>query len=282
MKSLPCIFACLFAINALSAQDLLSRDKALHQLYHEYDAAKKTAPWVCGLDRDHPNAENGWPCDRDYATVSIAVLLMAEVQEDGTDKVYLVASARPANPPNGFECHACRPAIGVAVFKWQGESWILQCANPATGFYGAWGDPPGVDLVKVGPEKHGLLLSERDLAQGFAWSSAMLLLPISGKVTESWRIQDEQDNLGAYDPTDKLNKQVPYRSSAAFKFIAADHLDGSADYYDIEVESRGEDRKDLDHAVKQENWTETYRFTGGKYRLIRHTDFIETTRLKAR
>ncbi|MGA2651112.1 MAG: hypothetical protein ABSF28_11340 [Terracidiphilus sp.] len=271
MKTLSYIFTCLLAINALSAQEPLPRNKALGQLFHNYDPAKKTARWVCTATSD-----NGWPCDKHNVTVSITVLLMAEVLEDKSEKAYIVASAEPADLPNGFDCHMCAPAIGVAVFKWQGEQWTLQSANSTAGFYGEWGNPPGVDMVEVGPEKHGLLLYEDDLAQGYAWSFSRLLLPVGDTVKESWRIQDEQDNDGAYDPTDKLNKQVPYRSSAAFKFIATDRQNGgSDDYYDLEVISRGRGRQNFDNPVKSENWTEIYRFSDGKYKLIRHTDFIE-------
>jgi hypothetical protein len=94
-------------------------------------------------------------------------------------------------------------------------------------------------------------------------------------VAEVWSIQDEQDNAGALDPADKLNKQVPYRCSAAIRFYAADPDAGdSAGYYDIEVISRGNSSTDLVH-LKPENWTEIYRFKDGRYKLLSRKEFVE-------
>ncbi len=263
---------CLCLVRILHGQEPFSRDEALKQLYNQYDAEKKTANWVCVKGQEHA----AWPCWKEYSTVSISVLLVAQVQEQGVEEAYFVASAKPANAPLGYECHACRPAIGIAVFAWKAPHWALQSGNPAVGFYGGWGGPPGVDIAQIGPEKHGILLSNSDMAQGFAWSARSLLIPISSTVDEVWSIQDEQDNLGAIDPDDKLNKQVAYRSSAAVRFCANyQEANSSSDYFDIEVISRGTDREDYNHPLKKENWTEIYRFSNGKYRLLQHADFIE-------
>jgi hypothetical protein len=204
-------------------------------------------------------------------------LLIAEVQEGDAAKVYVAASATPANTPAGFQCHSCAPAIGAAVFAWQAKHLQLLSANAAVGFYGGWGRPPRIDFVEAGPEKHGLLLSIDDVGQGFASSSKVLLMPLEKTVSQVWSIEDEQDDLGAIDPVDKPNKLAPYRASAAFKFNVNDPEDGGedfADFYDIEVISRGEDSNDGTH-LKPENWTEIYRFKDGKYRLLSHRDFTE-------
>jgi hypothetical protein len=97
-----------------------------------------------------------------------------------------------------------------------------------------------------------------------------------------WKIEDEQDDFGAYDPTDKLAPHLSYRSSAAIKFYAINSDDGGlADYYDIEVISRGNSSKDNLH-LKPESWTEIYRFRDGQYKLLQHRDFIEVKKLKNR
>jgi len=262
---------CQFAV--LHGQEPLSREEALKQLYDHYDAAKNTANWICVKGQEHA----AWPCWTEYSTVSISVLLVAQVQEQGVEKTYLAASAKPGSAPLGYECHACRPAIGVAVFAWKAPHWVLQSANLAVGFFGGWGDPPGVDLVEIGSNKYGVLVSTDDMAQGFAWSQKHLFINVATTIDEVWSIQDEQDNLGAVDSDDKLNKEVAYRSSAAFRFSADyQEANSSSDYFDIEVISRGTDREDYSHPLKQENWTEVYRFSNGKYRLLRHTDFVET------
>jgi hypothetical protein len=262
----------------MPAQVPLSQDEALKQLYHDYDPAKVTAQWVCTKGQlQSPNKE-GWPCRKEDTTVSISVSLMAKVQEDKAEKIYLVASAKPASDPLGYDCEACAPAIGVAVFTWQKDHWMLQSSNAATGFYGALGDPPNVDLVTVGPSKYGLMLSLDNEGQGYASSYMVLLVPVDKTVSDVWSIEDEEDDYGAYDPTDKFAIHVKYRSSAAIKFIGRDdNTDGHYDYYDIEVISRGNDIPDTgtSRRLKDVNWTEIYRFSNGKYRLLQHKDFLE-------
>ena len=275
MQALILLIVSLCALDPLPAQQPLSPDDALGQLYLKYDAQQKTAQWACTRVQDKSARAVQWPCSEEYSTVSVSVLLIAEVQEGDAAKVYVAASATPANTPAGFECHSCAPAIGAAVFAWQAQHWVVQSANAAIGLYGDWGRPPRLDLVQVGPEKHGLLLSIDDVGQGFAFSSKVLLVPLEKTISQAWSIEDELDDLGAIDPDDKLNKPAPYRASAAFRFYAVNSDDdGSADYYDIEVISRGESSKDTTH-LTPENWTEIYVFKDGKYRLLSHRDFTE-------
>ena len=280
MKNLILFLICLCAASSLRAQAPLSRRPqaplsrfdALRQLYRNYDPEKNTAQWDCPKEQNSEGPHTGWLCWAEYSPVSVEVLLMAEVGEDET---YLVASAKPAHAPAGYDCHACAPAIGVAVFAAREGKWTLQSANPAVGFYGGWGAPPDINLVNVGLGKRGLLLSTEGIAQGFAWSSKVLLMPVGTTVAEVWSIQDEQDNSGAYDPDDKPFKQVPYRSSAAIRFYIADPNDADSSGYDeIEVISRGNSSKDLVH-LKPENWTEIYHFKDGKYKLLSRKEFVE-------
>jgi len=223
----------------------------------------------------------GWPCSNEDSIVSVAVILVAQVPEGDTTRVYLATSAKPAQDPMGYDCHACAPAIGAAVFVWRDDHWGLESENPAVGFYGGWGEPSNVNLVQVGPQKHGLLLSSDDEGQGFSSSWKSLLIPLGKTVSEVWTIEDENDNLGAVDPTDKLNPEMPYRASAAFRFDVFDekHL-ADTGYYDIEVISRGKDKEDYGHPFKSENWTEIYRFGGIKYQLLQRKSFVEVTKAK--
>jgi hypothetical protein len=282
MRTLTLFLVFLSAVSIMQAQEPLSQTEALKQIYSQYDAEKGTAQWVCtkGQQRDSPH--EGWLCWKEYATVSVDIDLMAEVSEGSTKKVYIVTSAKPTNYPDNYECHACAPAIGVAVFAWQADHWALESANAAVGFYGGWGGGPlEIELVQIGLEKHGLLLSDGDEGQGFSSSFKNLLAPLGNTINQIWSIEDEQDDEGAYDPTDKFAPHVLYRSSAAIRFYAVELSgDTSTFYYDIEVISRGNSSKDNIH-LKPENWTEIYRFKDGKYRLIQHNDFTEIQRSKS-
>jgi hypothetical protein len=260
---------CLGAAGAFQAQKPLSQDEALKQVYSQYDAQKKTAQWAC------TKAQEGtfWPCPRENERVSVSVVLMVETQEGGAKKIYLVTSAKPIDPEFEYDCHPCAPAIGVSVFAWQAQHWVLQSVNAAVGLYGALGSPPSIELVRIGPERHGLLLHVGSTGQGYTESSRILLAPLGKSVNEIWTILDEQDNLGRIDPDDKQNSEAPYKSWTTIRFFAAN--DGtSRDYYDANVVSRGNSSDDGVH-LKPENWTEVYRFKDGEYKLLSHKDFVE-------
>jgi len=215
----------------------------------------------------------GWPCTQEDAKVAVSVVLSDQVSEGGAVRFYIVASAKPANDPQGeYNCHACAPAIAAAVFVWKSQRWTLESAKAAIEFAGGWGEPPSVELVAVGPEKHGLILSSDDEGQGFSSSFKSLLIPRGDTFENVWGIESESDDNGAIDPDDKLKSPPLYSSSATFRFLPASNgAEKSSGYYDIEVTSRGTSWEGPSHPVKPENWTELYRFSGGKYRLMRKT-----------
>ena len=254
-------------------QGPLSTDEPLKQLYHEYQPATETAQWICTKEQQDKGMHAGWPCSKEDATVAVSIILLAQVREGDATRTYLATSAKPAQDSEGeYNCHACAPAIGAAIFVWQGQHWVLESADTAIGFLGGWGDPASVELVAVGPEKHGFLLSWSDLGQGFASSSKVLLIRIGKSIAQVWGIGDESDDLDAIDPDDKQNSPPPYKSSATFRFLAGAKGTGSqSGYYDIEVTSSGTSWKGNGHPVQPENWIEIYRFRDGKYRLSHRT-----------
>jgi hypothetical protein len=266
---------------ASHGQGPFSTDEALNQLYHKYDPVAKTAQWVCTKDQLSKGMHPGWPCLKEDTAVSVSVILTAQVPEGDATKTYLATSAEPSQAPGGYSCHACAPAIGAAVFVWQGQHWALESANAAIVFSGGWGRPPSVELVAVGPQKHGLLLSSSDEGQGFASSYKDLFIPLGESIAEVWGIEDESDDVGAIDPDDKANSPPPYSSSAKFKFLAVDNQTARpSGYYDIEVTFSGTFWRNYGHPVKPENWTKVYTFKNGKYRLSRRTALTEVRGLK--
>lgn len=275
MKCCVLLLAVLSSSVVSQAQTPLSIRDALGQLYHQYDPTTETAQWVCSKDQKIEGPHEGWPCVKEDTTVAVSVILMAQVSEGDGDRIYLAMTAEPSHAPMGFDCDACAPAVGTAVFVLRGQRRELESSNLAVGFIGGFGGPPEISIVAAGPDKHGFLLSWYGEGQGFSSSYKELLLPQGNTVEDVWHITDENDNLGSVDPTDKLNLERPYRASAAFRFDANDE-NGASGYYDIEVISRGKDKENYGHPFKSENWTEIYTFKDGKYQLRRRSVFQET------
>jgi hypothetical protein len=272
------------------AQVPLAVDEALKQIYESYDSIKNTAILTCTGDQAK-NPSEWWPCYKEDSVASVEVLLSAVVTEDAT-KMYLVTSAIPAHDPMGFDCHSCQPVIGVAVFVYKSPQWLLESVDPVIGRFGAWGSPPTVELLTIGTEHHGILLTSEFGGQGYESGYKYLLAPVGKTVREVWSLVDEQDNSGAYDPKGIDGPAIQYRSSAAVRFdcIFKDSCANGSGYFDIEVISRGRDEvrsNKGDNVVptfrlQQENWTDVYQFKDGEYKLARHQKFIETKAVPVR
>ena len=126
MKALILLLAACSAAITLHAQPPLTQPEALRQLYRDYNPEKSTAQWECTPDQKTKGPREGWPCQPESAIVSISVAMMAEVQENGTDKVYLIAGAKPADSQFGYECHACALA---RCPPWQRRPRLQQLAT---------------------------------------------------------------------------------------------------------------------------------------------------------
>ena len=264
MKAALLSVALLYSTAPLLGQGPFSIDDGLRQLYHDYDPTKKTAHWMC-TEEQHGEASDRI-CQylmtgnlKDDATVSVSVLLTAQVPEGDVTRIYLATSAKPARFPGEFDCHACIPAIGAAVYAWQGERWALEGANVAADYAGGWGESARVDLVTIGPKKHGLLLSSTDMGQGYVAAFKQLLAPLGKSFEEIWSLEDDDDDSGTIDPDDKTTSKPVCRASAALRFLADDETvngadaNGKSNYYDIEVISRGSSWQDYNHPPKREN-----------------------------
>jgi hypothetical protein len=281
------VFLAFFSLcGILRAQTPLSQDEALKQIYENYDPNTKTATLSCTDAQGIENSKtrgSWWPCYENYSVVSVEIILMATVPtwtdpKHKIEETYLVASAVPAHAPLGFDCHSCEPAIGVAQFVWQDQKWKLEGTNATVGFYGAWGSPPFINLMAIGPSQYGVLLSKDDGGQGYMSGSKWLLAPIGKTVAEVWNIQDEQDDFGAYDPKGVDGPSIRYRSAAAIRLscIFDESCANGNGYFDIEVISRGMDATGPKASSKAQNWTDVYQLKDGKYKLVRHQRFNET------
>ena len=268
MKKIGLLLLLTFACSALQAQTMLSYAQVLGKIYNHYDDTTQTAELTCVTQAELRERT----CSNGVAAEEVEVLLLSEAG----NKLYVVTSATPVDHWNGSNCHACAPELGVAIFAWHENRWEIESINTKVGKYGSWGRPPGANLISLGPE-YGVLLSLDDESGGESYSSTVLLAPIGKTVDEVWRIHDEQDDYGDYDPKGVDGSSIRYRFSSAIRFdcIFTDSCSNGNGYFDIEVISRG---NDYDFEKKQyisKNFTDVYSFKDGKYVRVRHKVFRE-------
>ncbi len=274
------IFLLFIAAPSAWAQTPISTGEALGQLYQSYDESTKTAQWVC------PNLiQPGDPCwSGEDATVEIRVVLTAEVSEGDIQKTYLIASAKPSKA-DAYVCHFCAPAIGIAVFAWQSNRWVLQSKNPAVGFFGSFGIPGGVALVAVAPQKHGVMISNDYGGQGVYESTKSLFLPLATDIKQVWSLKDQDDDTGEdFDDKGRWSDRVRHHlwANENFYWTGSSEDDANSDYYGLSVISHRTSWRVKAHWVKQDYWQDTYKFNGSKYLRVTHEQITSSNSSSAR
>lgn len=277
-------FMLFLVFNSALGQPPLTTDEALSRIYKGYDPATKTAKWECTAEQLKNGGNEDWDCHSGGESVSVSLILLAEVAEGDASVTYVAAFSNPIPGPGvgDYACHACPMAIGAGKFRLEKGKWTLVSANPAIGFFGGFGAPPDVSLVKAGPEQYGVLILDRDTGQGYSTSHQSLALPVGSPFDVVWSLRDEEDDISAVDPNEPGHLAI-YRNAAAFRFIGMN--DGLLEdkpqepkFFDIEVISRGRTGAASGMATKPENWSEVYHFSNGKYRLVSRKAFVETPR----
>lgn len=96
--------------------------------------------------------------------IIVRPLRILEAQEDGKHKSILVTFSVPKV---NFDCHACRPFIGVVVFVRNGDRWEVESRGDMITYSGGFGEPSrDFRVVHVGPGRIGIQMTDSDEGQG--------------------------------------------------------------------------------------------------------------------
>lgn len=111
----------------------------------------------------------------------IQPLYHASYVEGGVDKHVVIATLTP-RPRSEYDCHACTPMLGGAVFRREGDMWRIESTGLKIEQGHAWFDGlhGRLTLVRVGPDRHGLLQQIDDVAQGNESKRASLIFDVDG------------------------------------------------------------------------------------------------------
>jgi hypothetical protein len=149
---------------------------AMNALYGNYDAASgtssSTAPKT-GLDYT-----NFQPGQKETVKPFFAAA------NPPTGEVFLATYAVPAT--GDFDCHACAPLIGVAVFVKAGDSWKVVASEKTDLIFGQYAVPGTAQLFQFGPHHTGIQLSDTDGGQGVMDTQVILLVAWNGGFSQAW------------------------------------------------------------------------------------------------
>jgi hypothetical protein len=222
--------------------------EAMKALYGNYDAATKSSSFK--LARGFPNTFFDKP-----GKVAASAFLAAGVTDSGATKVFLLTYAVPFRAP-AFDCHACAPVIGVAVFAKKGAAWVVESANKAFSVLGNWGGPPNAEVLRIGPDRGAFELTPGNTDQGESFASVMILLPWKGAIRDVFDAQTEWP--GQTDCGDGAGGCRDLSADVSFERGA------NADYDDIvvKISATETDAGGKDAEVHRE---QKWKFSDGKY-----------------
>jgi hypothetical protein len=232
---------------------------AMRFLFDHYDATQKVAPGCPAKDSD---------ADRfyfePYKSVDMlsAIAFSAPYSEGGHPHFIVVIQTASV-----FDsCHACTVELGAAVFAQVDGVWRLKHFNPAITSAGSYGRAPeDMALVEIGPDLHGVAVTERYMGQGQTVWSYLLLGPVGDRweeilpptnIGDAYQGNCDPHTGAALDPV----FQKCYAYSSVINFIPGAHTT----YFDIEVITAGTESRRDNIIVPFERAT-VYGFNGCRY-----------------
>jgi hypothetical protein len=182
--------------------------EAMEHWYGRYDPATQTARANLP-DRPSVDLTGTWFAPRD--PVDITVIFNAEYLQGGHPRHVIVTAAvphrsdKPGRPGDDqFQCIMCQPVIGMAVFTRRLNTWLLEDANDAVDLAGGNGKAPGVKLVMLGNDLHGIRLESHAQADDFSSTRVSILVPWQEDVVRAFSAETAYTNRDACGPESPL------------------------------------------------------------------------------
>jgi hypothetical protein len=181
-------------------------------------------------------------------------------REAGRPTFTLVTDAVPVNEP--FDCHACSPTIGMAIFAGSDSKWKIEASNQQVTDAGAWGKPPSdIQIVQIGPSRSAVEIKDTGEGQGETTRSLTLLVPWNGTINVALERIIADDDAGDCG----VEGGLPcYSNHRTVTFLRTNN----AEYYDMELELEGNDLDDATRPFKAipVHGVERLTLQDGKYR----------------
>lgn len=231
--------------------------KALELVYGSYDYQKKYAKWRLteedlkngGIDKESTGIRPG--------TVYTAANLVQAFNQSGVQRYFIITETVPAQ----YDCHACGPLVGGAVFTQQGDRWQLDSESRLVRPMGGFGTAPKGKLTKIGPDRYGVVFHDGGTGQGYTHEAVSLLAEVGERISEVLSVNpyggDNEGTCGEdLQPCWKFSSRMDFESGS------------NPDYFDIKVTTTGT-KTDDNGNIGRANAVKKYTFVNGKYTTAR-------------
>jgi serine/threonine protein kinase len=227
--------------------------KALELIYGSYDSQKKYSKWRITKEdiESLPSADRSTGIQP--GTVYAAAKFSKSFTQAGLQRFFVITETVPAH----YDCHACAPIIGGATFSKQGDAWQLDTLTKEVSTMGSWGSAPEGKLIKIGPERYGVVFQPGYTGQGITSESAVVIAETTGDVREVLIVDEYSADNGG---TCGEGLATCYSFSSKLEFVAG----SNSEFYDARVTTTGT-KEDKDGNVRRANSVKKYTFANGKY-----------------
>jgi len=204
--------------------------------------------------------------------IVVQPLRTLEAIENGKRKVILLTFAVPKesfgpSPDylDRFQCHACAPLIGAAVFVRGDAGWSVESSRTVVARGGGFGHPPTeFRIVAVGPHRIGIEMTYGDIGQGEESISKVIMVPWDGKVDMALRYIAANNNKGACGAD--ADGMPCFSNHRRLEFV----VDANRDYYEILLRLSGTDMTEAEpYRSKAVRGWERFTFKDGAYMMTK-------------
>ncbi|HSW69767.1 MAG TPA: hypothetical protein VLI69_06430 [Gammaproteobacteria bacterium] len=246
---LPCLAAALFFV----CQPSFSERKALMMIYGNYDPINKSSLWVNIPFPDKEDISSYFEKRKGF----VQAIFFKSYRENKKNKIFLLTKTIPTNIP--FDCHACLPLIGAAVFVKKRNHWQIEAQNQFIMYDGEYGEFPVMKLIEIGKDRFGLSLEfEHGVVRDRELS---ILVPYKNSIVNAYKEVIYYENFNDCE----YAKTIPCEAYTAD--IAFDKSE-KGDFYGLQVKKFGTIYSDQKRKTMPVDQRILYQFINGAYSTV--------------
>jgi len=185
----------------------------------------------------------------------VSTIFFQYYKESGQKKYFLITQTIPTDIY--FQCHACYPLISAAIFSKPNGHWKIEAQNLFVMYDGEYGEPPKVEMIRIGNDKFAAKLEYERHTGLFVETEISLLVPHQNHIENSYKQVIYYDN---FTDCGSVQQCAAYKAEIDFDKSTKDN------FYIIKTTRFG---TELDN--KQDNIAipidekSVYQFQNGKY-----------------
>lgn len=245
-------------IFSIKPKPSLSEERAFAMFFGNYDSANKSSIWKNMRFPDKEEADDYWK----EKTGIVKSVFFQPYNEDGKKKIFLLTKTIPKD--FSFDCHACLPLIGAAVFVLDKSNWIIESQNLSLMYAGEYGEPLMVKLIAVGKNKFGLSVEFEHIGEGF-YKEMVLVVPYNNKIENAHQETIYYEN---FNDCGRSMQCAAFTAQFGFDNVNSD------DFYGLKIRRFGtETDKTHDYNAVPVDINIVYKFINGKYLEISRKGF---------